>query len=84
MGSRNPKIAELGEKMSHGNKEGNEPGMYEEVTYTWKRKISNAIFEPSIPKEMLQNFDQLPFGFTAPNKVTSTKNGANGANGAYR
>ena len=53
--------------------------LYEELTFTWKTKISNAIFENSIPKEMLRNFDQLPLGFTATNKATSTKNGVHDA-----
>ena len=53
--------------------------LYEELTFTWKTKISNAIFEYSIPKEMLWNFDQPPLGFTAPNKATSTKNSVHNA-----
>ena len=34
------------------------PALYEELTFSWKRKIANAIFEHKIQKEMILNFDQ--------------------------
>lgn len=52
------------------------PALYEELTFTWKRKIANAIFENCIPKEMILNFDQTPLGYTAPNKATFTQEGS--------
>ena len=45
------------------------PALYEELTFSWKRKIANVLFEHSI-------FDQTPLGFTAPNKATFTERGA--------
>ena len=32
-------------------------------SFTWKRKIANAIFEHSIHNEMILNYDQSPLGF---------------------
>ena len=51
------------------------PALYEELTFTWKRKIANAVVEHSILKELILNFDQTPLGFTAPNKSTFTHKG---------
>ena len=41
------------------------PALYKELTFSWKRKIANAIFEHKIQKEMILNFDQTALGFTA-------------------
>ena len=51
------------------------PVLYEELTFSWKRKIANAIFEHKIQKEMILNFDETALGFTAPNKSTFTGKG---------
>ena len=51
------------------------PAMYEELTFSWKRKIANAVFEHKIQKEMILNFDQTALGFTAPNRSTFTGKG---------
>ena len=51
------------------------PAMYEELTFSWKRKIANAVFEHKIQKEMILNFDQTALEFTAPNKSTFTGKG---------
>ena len=51
------------------------PALYEELTFSYKRKIANAIFEHKIQKEMILNFDQTALGFTAPNKSTFTGKG---------
>ena len=51
------------------------PVLYEELKFSWKRKIVNAIFEHKIQKEMILNFDQTAFGFTAPKKSTFTGRG---------
>ena len=48
------------------------PALYEELTFSWKRKIANVLFEHSIHDDMILNFDQAPLGFTAPNKATFT------------
>ena len=48
------------------------PALYEELTFSWKRKIANAIFEHKIQKEMILNFNQTAVGFTTPNKSTFT------------
>ena len=47
------------------------PALYEELTFSWKRKIANAFFE----HKMILNFDQTVLGFTAPNKSTFTGKG---------
>lgn len=52
------------------------PALYEELTFNWKRKIANAVFENRIHKEMILNFDQTPLGYVAPNKTTFTKEGS--------
>ena len=51
------------------------PALYKELTFSWKRKIANAIFEHKIQKEMILNFDQTALGFTAPNKSIFTGKG---------
>ena len=48
------------------------PALYEEWTFSWKRKIANAIFENKIQKEMTLKFDQTALGFTALIKSTIT------------
>ena len=52
------------------------PALYDELTFSWKRKIAQAIFEHKIHNDMILNFDQTPLGFTAPNKATFTERGA--------
>ena len=52
------------------------PALYKELTFSWKRKITNAIFEHRIQEEIILNFDQTALGFTAPNKSTFTGKGA--------
>ena len=51
------------------------PALYEELKFSWKRKIANAIFEQKTQKEMIWNFDQTALGFTAPNRSTFTGKG---------
>ena len=51
------------------------PALQKEMTFSWKRKITNAIFELKIQKEMILNFDQTALGFTAPNKSIFTGKG---------
>ena len=48
------------------------PALYEELTFSWKRKIPDAIFQHKIEKEMILNSDQTDLGFTPPNKSTFT------------
>ena len=55
------------------------PVLYEELIFTWKRKITNATFEYSIHYEMVLNFYETPRGFTAPNKATFAEKGAQSA-----
>ena len=47
----------------------------EELTFTCKRKTANAIFKHSIHKQMILNFGQMSFDFTAPNKATFVHKG---------
>ena len=44
------------------------PTLYKELTFSWKKKIANEIFEHKIQKEMILNFDQTAFGLTARSK----------------
>ena len=53
------------------------PALFEEFIFSWKRKITNAIFEYKIQKEMILNFNQTAPGFTALNKSTFTGKGVN-------
>ena len=48
------------------------PALYEELTFYWKRKIANVIFEHKIQKEMILSFHQTALGFPAQNKFTFT------------
>ena len=52
------------------------PVLYEELIFTWKRKITNATFEYSIHYEMILNFYETPRDFTTPNKATFAEKGA--------
>ena len=52
------------------------PTLYEDLTFTWKRKISSAISERSIYKEMSLNFNLMPLGYTEPDKATFGKKDA--------
>lgn len=76
MGSKNPKVARLGENTCQGSKGEVNSALYEELTFLWKRKISNAILEHSIHDEVILNIDQTLLGFTAPNKATCAEKGA--------
>ena len=51
------------------------PSLYEELTFTWKRKTANVIFK-QIHNEIIRNFDQTPVGFTVSNKTTFAEKGA--------
>ena len=55
------------------------PALYEELTFSWKRQIANAIFQHKIQIEMILNFDRTALGFTAPNKSTFTGKGFDSA-----
>ena len=55
------------------------PALYEELTFSCKRKIANAIFEHKIQIEMILNFDQTALGFPAPKKSTFTGKGFDSA-----
>ena len=55
------------------------PALYKELTFSWKRKIANVIFEDRIQKEMTLNSDQTALGFTALNKYTITGKGVHSA-----
>ena len=49
--------------------------LYKELTFSWQRKIANAIFEHKIQKEIILSFDKTAIGFTALNKSTFTGKG---------
>ena len=50
------------------------PALYE-LTFSWRWKITNTIFQNKIQKEIILNFDQTALGFTAPNKSMFTGKG---------
>ena len=39
---------------------GNKLAPYEEIIFSWKRKVSNAIFEGRIHNEIILNLNQTP------------------------
>ena len=55
------------------------PALYEELTFPWKRKRAEIIFEYNIHGKMVLNFDQTPVGFTSPHKTTHTDKGSESA-----
>ena len=54
------------------------PALYEELRFSWKRKIAQTVPDHNIHNDMILNIDQTPLGFTAPNKTTYTERGTNG------
>ena len=55
------------------------PALCKELTFSWKRKIPNAIFEHKTQEEMILNIGQTALRFTAPNKSTFTGKGVHSA-----
>ena len=49
------------------------PSLYEELCFTWKKKIAELVFENKMYRSLILNFDQTPLGFTSPSKVTFTE-----------
>ena len=45
------------------------PALYKELTFSWKRKMPNAIFEHKIQKEMTLNFDQTALRFNSSEQI---------------
>ena len=52
------------------------PTLYEELTFSWKRKIVQIFLEHTIHEEMILNFDQSPVGFSSTNKTSYTDKGS--------
>ena len=48
------------------------PSLYDELAFTWKKKIAEKVFQHNIPEDLILNFDQTPLGFTCPAKTTFT------------
>ena len=53
------------------------PALYEELIFSWKRKIVNIIFEHRIHNNMILNFDETSFGFTLPDQGSQSISIAN-------
>ena len=49
------------------------PSLYEELCFTWKKKIAEQVFGNKMHRSLVLNFDQTPLRFTSPSKVTFTK-----------
>ena len=49
------------------------PSLYEELCFTWKKKIDELVFENKMHRSLVLNFCQTPLGFTSPSKVTFTE-----------
>ena len=39
---------------------------YDELVFTWKKKITETVFEHKIPSDLILNFDQTSLGFAIP------------------
>ena len=52
------------------------PALYDELAFTWKKKIVEKVFEHKIHNDLILNFDQTPLGFTCPAKTTFTEKNA--------
>ena len=48
------------------------PVLYEEMTFSWKRKIGKIVLEHTIHEKTVLNFDHTQVWFTSPNKTTYT------------
>ena len=44
--------------------------LYDELAFTWKKKIAEKVFEHKIHNDLILNVDQTPLGFTCPAKTT--------------
>lgn len=47
------------------------PALHDEIVFTCKEKIPEAVFEHKIPSNLILNFDQTFLGFTNPSKRNS-------------
>ena len=52
------------------------PAIYDELVFTWKKKIAEKVFKHKIHNDLILNFDQTPLGFTCPAKITFTEKNA--------
>ena len=75
MGTKCFKIPGLSKKTWATAKREMNPALYEELTFSRKRKIAQTVLDHNIHNDMILNFDQTPLGFTAPNKTTYTEGG---------
>ena len=49
------------------------PALYDELVFTWEKKIAEAVFQHEIPSDLVPSFDQEPRGFASSSKTTHTK-----------
>ena len=52
------------------------PALYNELAFTWKKKIAEKVFKHKIHNDLILNFDQTALGFTCPAKTTFTEKNA--------
>ena len=52
------------------------PALYDESAFSWKKKITEKVFEYKIHNDLILNFDQISLGFTCPAKTTFTEKNA--------
>ena len=46
------------------------PALYEELSFSWKKKLADMILLHDIPEELIFNLDQTPLAFVAAPKTT--------------
>ena len=52
------------------------PALYDELAFTWKKKIAEKVFERKVHDDLILNFEQTALGFTCPAKTLFTKKNA--------
>ena len=52
------------------------PALYDDLAFTWKKKIAGKVFEHKIHNDLILNFDRTPLRFTCPAKATFTEKNA--------
>ena len=50
-----------------------DPALYDELIFTWKNKIAEAVFEDKIPNDLILNFDHTTLDLASPSKTAYAK-----------
>ena len=76
MGKGHSQINELIKRRGTTVKRTMNPALYDELDFTWQKRIAEKVFEHKIRNDLILNFDQTPLGFTCPAKATFTEKNA--------